>query len=111
MRITPLNYNQQPNFNGILKQANRLEYDEFSQETTVTEITYSYYPFADESYAEMGKISSKYHKNEFISRPYPEWNSCTISRVHVKAPLSITKAQYEALKTKVDDDFIIKTFA
>lgn len=112
MRIAPLNVSQQPNFKGILKQANRFEYDEFSQETTVTEITYSYYPFADESYAEMEKVSSKYHKDEYIARPYPEWNTCTISRVHVKKPLTITKAQYEALKEKnITDNFILKTFA
>lgn len=111
MKIAPLNYGQQPNFKGILKQTGYREYDDNAQEVFVREERYDYFPFVDETDVEIEKIKNKYNHTEYIPHSYPVWNEFNTSRVDIEVPLSITKAQYEALKTKFDDDFIIKTFA
>lgn len=113
MRIAPVNYGQQQNFEGILKERRYTTYESSAYETTVTEARYDYYPFADETQQEIQDVEKKHNKYQWTNRPYPAWNDLLDSKVNIRATLPITKAQYEALKkeTKADDDFIIRTFA
>lgn len=112
MRIASLNCGQQPNFKGILKQTDCREYNDNAKEAFVREEEYNYFPFADETDVEIEKIRSKYNYSEYIQHPYPSWDEFNSRQVEVKAPLSITKAQYETLiKENMSDDFILKTFA
>jgi len=110
MRIAALNLNT--NFGGIQKKVEDRTYDDHAQEVTVTDVKYEYYPFADEQTEEIEKVKQELTKVEYDPMPYPTWSTYYESRVKVMPPLSITQAQYEALrKQKISDNFIIKTFA
>ena len=115
MRVSPVNFiqhNSNQNFKGILKFSHNDSYDDNAQEVMVDIDYYDYYPFKDESKEEIESKTQPLDKTEYQPRPYPSWSTLSGKQITVKPPLSITQAQYNALKTEyIDDEFIVKTFA
>lgn len=112
MRIMPFNLVQPVKFNGITKEISSDSYDDNANEVYVTEVRYAYYPFANETKEDIEKVELKLNKTEYDPRPYPSWGTYYDSKVEIKPHLSITQAQYDAIKKqRINDDFIIKTFA
>lgn len=112
MKIALVNHGQQQNFRGILLKTNNTVLKELKEGKKISthEEEYSYFPFADEQFEEIEKIRKKYNWS-CCNYCAPATYSIIEKTVQINAPLSITKAQYKALKTKVDDNFIIETFA
>ena len=115
MKISPVSFNYQnsnQNFNGIMRYSHNESYDDNAQEVIVDIDYYNYYPFKDETQEEIEKNTHPLDKTRYTSNPYPTYSTLTGVKIEVKPPLSVTKAQYEALRTQnINDDFIVKTFA
>lgn len=111
MKIASVNNGQQQNFRGILIKTSGIVWKGTENGIPTTyKKEYDYFPFADEKPEEIEKIRKKYNRS-YCNYCYPAKYDILRKIVQINAPLSITKAQYEALKTKVDDNFIIETFA
>lgn len=112
MKIASVNNGQQQNFKGILLKTNNTVLNELKEGKKITtrKEEYSYFPFADEPLEEIEKIRKKYNCS-YCNYCWPATYNITKKTVQINAPLSVTKSQYKKLKTKVDDNFIIETFA